>query len=415
MTEQGPQHTAQEVHRRFDVDIAADEAVLSIHTRHWIAFVKRLLVIILALVPLALLFWWLNSSSFQQLSWEIAIIVLLYLAGVALGLAYTYSDWRDDALIVTERRVIYIEQTILVRKSQREALLTNIQNVTTDDRGLLRSLLSYGDITIQTAARRTDINFGPIPQPRSVKQTIDKRRQELQAVTSAGLMRETLLYRLDPQHHQPPEIPGMSALEQERPAGLERAARRGFLPNPRIEGDTITWYRHWLFLLTRLFVPSLLLIALGVAAFVLVRMGLPAPAWVLWGVTALVIIFLLVYRYQLWKGDIYVLLPDSLEDIYRIPFGLGERRTSTNLERIQDVSIDQRGLLPRVLNYGNVRITTAGAEELTFYGLPRPMEVRAEVFRRQELARLRREQRQRDEIVNWLVAYREIDQRPPSE
>ncbi len=413
MSEQGPSHTAESVQRRFDVQMAADEAVLSVHTRHWIIFIARLSLVVLALVPLALLFWWLSSDSFRQLTWWIAILALLYLAGVAVGVAYTYSDWHDDALIVTGQRVIYVEQTILVHKAQREALLGNIQNVTTDDRGLLRSLLFYGDITIQTAARRSDIRFGPILRPQVVKEIIDKRRKELQAATSTEMMRQTLLHRLDPQHHGPPEVPEIKALQEEHSRELERAAHRAFLPNPRIEGDTITWYKHWLFLIRGMSVPSLLLVALGVAAFVLSRLGVPALAWVIWTAVALGIILLLVYRYQRWRGDIYMLLLDSLEDIYRLPFGLGERRTSTNLERIQDVSVDQRGLLPRLLNYGNVRITTAGAEALTFYGLPRPMDVRAEVFRRQELARLRREQRQRDEIVNWLVTYHQIDRPPP--
>jgi hypothetical protein len=40
--------------------------------------------------------------------------------------------------------------------------------------------------------------------------------------------------------------------------------------------------------------------------------------------------------------------------------------------------------------------------------VPRPDEVQREIYRRQGLYRLRQEQRERDQIADWLVTYQQI-------
>jgi len=58
--------------------------------------------------------------------------------------------------------------------------------------------------------------------------------------------------------------------------------------------------------------------------------------------------------------------------------GLFHRRTSVfRIERIQDVTIEVRGIVATLLNFGDIHVQTAGeAQEFIMYGIAHPKYVR---------------------------------------
>jgi len=411
MTESGTRCTVGEIRQRFGVELGPDEKPLCYYTRHGIVLVRRTMGVILALIPLGVLAWSFTLPTPPiPFGLEIGIVAVVYLAIVLAVLYYFYNDWRNDALILTDQRLIHIELVILISQAQRETVLRNVQNVRMDVPGFLARLLGYGTIEIETAARGTDIFFGPISQPRAVQQEIMQQVRAIQADRSARLMQETLLYRLDPDRYSRPRQP-FGPADDEGQGTPRRQIHLPFLPpNPLIEGETITWHKHGFFLLYRLFRPILVLAILVGFAFLLSYLKAATLLWVLWGGGILYGLGYLVWSYQVWKGDVYVLTADSFHDIYRTPFGLfGESRRSAGLERIQNISSRKPGLLANLLNYGNVLIQTAGEEDFTFNRVPRPEQVQRDIYRHQEIHRLRQEQRERDQIADWLVTFRKLD------
>lgn len=402
-------YTRTQIHRRFGVQLAPDETPLAAYTRYGVVFVRSLLIALGLLVPAGLLVWWVfRPTPFGGTDRWPLIPAAAYVLGVFLYLLYKYVDWRNDALILTDQRLIYIEQTVLFSQNQREAALGKVQNIRFVVPGFAARILDYGYFQIETAARGSDISFGPIRHPDAAQREIMGRVQSLRADTTAQLMRQTLLHRLD-ERNPAPEIPALAGEE------LGQHFRDHFHlpmlpPNPQLEGDTITWHKHGYFLLLRLTRALVLLGALIGLAFLLTFLGLPSWFWIPWTLGLLAAIGYLVVQYQLWMGDVYVATCDRLHDIYRTPFGLfGESRRSAPLERIQNISYVKPGLISNLLNFGDVRIQTAGAEDLTWNRIPHPDEVQSEIYRRQEIARLRLQQRERDEIADWLVTYRQID------
>ena len=411
MTEDRPKITSQYIARRFGTQLAPNETPLRVYGRFWAFFAQRVAWLTLALIPLLVFVWGLARGSIRGVSQPVLIIGIIYLLVVAGIAYYIYRDWRNDALILTDQRLIYVEQVLLFSQRQQEVLLTNIQNVSYSVRGMVARLLDYGKIQIETAARRSDIAFGPIHGPKDAQEEIMAQVRAVRTEHSRRLMADTLLWRMG-RRSEPPDIPGLSALEAQRPRWHAGGLGNLILPNPRIEGDTITWYKHWYFLISRLFLPTVLLVVLVIFALFMPTWNVPPTLWILWAAGILATLGVMVVRYQLWKGDIYVVTADSLHDIYRTPWGLfGETRRSASLERIQNISFTKPGVLAVMLNFGDVRIETAGAGEFSFHGLPNPLEVQKEIYRRQELFRLRREQRQREELADWLATYREVDHR----
>ncbi len=404
------QFTREYIQQRFNVQLAPDEQVLRAYTRYGIVFLGSLIVFLVLLVPAGFLAWWIfNPSPYNRLDRWLLAPLAAYLLGLLAFIIYCYIDWRNDALILTDQRLIYIEQTLLFSQAQREAALSKVQNVRYAVHGFIPNLLNFGNIQVETAARGTDISFGPIRRPQNAQRDIIAQVEGQRAATSAQLMRQTLLHRLDPSNPEP-KIPGLDTEE----LGQRFAGRfhLPFLPpNPIVAGPTITWHKHGYFLLLRIARSLTILAVLAIAAVLFALYGVPPLFWGVWAVFLLAGLVYLIFQYQIWMGDVYIVTADRLHDVYRSPFGLfGESRRSAMLERIQNISYTKPGLLANLLNFGDVRIQTAGAEDLTFNRVPHPDQVQGEIYRRQELYRLRQQQREREQIAEWLVTYRQIDQ-----
>ncbi|MBN1485327.1 MAG: PH domain-containing protein [Chloroflexia bacterium] len=402
---------------RFNLELAAGEELRFVYPRHWIVFARRTWWLALVLGLLLIIGRWLIARLIEDSGEALAPTILLtaILAAASILLLFFYLDWRNDALIYTNRRLVHVERVVLIFKSQEEVTLDKVQDVNTTVRGLFAQLLGYGDIYIDTAARGTDIRFGPIARPRDAQQEVMATVRGLQAKASAKLMQQTLLHRMDPDRYPEPSLPRATAPEM--PVRRRwRLLEWIWPPNPRREGDEITWYKHNIFLLQRMLVPTLLLILVAAGAFFFPPWADASALWIGWGLLLLLLVGVLVVNYQLWLGDIYVLRSDMLLDIKRTPFGLfGESRRAGGLGRIQNIMLEQPGFMANLFNFGNVRIQTAGQEDFTFNRVPRPEEVQREIDRRQALYRLRQEQREREGIADWVVTFWQMTQEPPEQ
>ncbi len=408
MTE--PALTPESIQQRFGLHLAPGEVPLKVYTRHWIVLLRWSILVLALLLPAAIsLLWMANNASLGLNGGILCLLVVLYLAGVMALYYYGYTDWRNDTLLMTDRRLIRVEQTILFSFAMREALLSNVQNVRSSSWGPWASLFRYGDLFIETAAREMDISFGPIPYPQQAQRDIMSHLEELRTEISRQRIERTLRRHL--YGEAPPETPD----REKKPAGQSPSSeQRWFLipPNPLIEGENITWHKHWFFLVRRLLGPTLILILAIASFFVLPLLPFPVPGWA-YLISATLIPLLLgmiAWRYQIWKGDIYTLTATQLQDIYRTPWGIfGEERRMGELSRIQNISFLKPGILAWILNFGDVHIQTAGAEDFTFARVPRPDEVQREIYRRQEQARRQEEEKEQRRIAEYLAIYRRLE------
>ena len=154
-------------------------------------------------------------------------------------------------------------------------------------------------------------------------------------------------------------------------------------------------HRHWLYLYPKLLLhAAAALIPVIVAAVLLSEagaldgdaakvFGIIAAVWLLfWGIKA----FLAWYRYA---NDIWVITDQRIVDSRKTsPFNL--KMSSADLINVQDMTVEQRGVLQTVLNYGDIVCQTAAdMQEFRLVGIPRPREVQALVDRERDRERLR--------------------------
>lgn len=94
-----------------------------------------------------------------------------------------WTNYYMDVLVVTNRRIIDMEQFVLFSREEVTIPLDRVEDVTIEIKGLLPTLLKFGKVQIQTAgAKREAVMFG-IKNPEEVKNAIDSvlqvaRREE---------------------------------------------------------------------------------------------------------------------------------------------------------------------------------------------------------------------------------------------
>jgi uncharacterized membrane protein YdbT with pleckstrin-like domain len=121
-----------------------------------------------------------------------------------------------------------------------------------------------------------------------------------------------------------------------------------------------------------------------------------------------------------WRNDLYILGDRVIIDVEKRPLFLSEQRKQASLEMIQNVSLQKRGLLSSLLDFGDVVIETAGAAgSFTFDGVGHPVKVQQAIFRRIEELGEARQQREREQrkadLATWFQIYHQLNQegQPP--
>jgi len=153
-----------------------DENILLILRRHWIVAVFEFLPILFYLVVIIFLhFFVFRTGAFFQVNINPDLVVLIetfFLMVFWLAVFIIWIDYYLDVWIITDQRIINIEQFGLFRRHVSELEHGKVQDVTTEVHGLLPTLLRYGFIYIQTAGEKERFVFKQVPNPTKVRKII---------------------------------------------------------------------------------------------------------------------------------------------------------------------------------------------------------------------------------------------------
>lgn len=119
-----------------------------------------------------------------------ALILLggAYALSVWLFAFVRFVDYHLDSWIVTDDRVLNIEQHGLFSRTVAELDLSRIQDVTSEVHGIIPSIFGFGDVHVQTAGEKERFIFEQIPRPHEVRMKIlelveaDRKRQGMTSV-----------------------------------------------------------------------------------------------------------------------------------------------------------------------------------------------------------------------------------------
>ena len=159
-----------------------EETILFLR-RHWLEIVEiSFFAFILCIIPIVLILIALSQGLhiFEQPFWGpfISVIISIYIFISFLISITQFTDYYLDTWIVTNERIINIEQNGLFSRIVSELHLNQVQDVTSETKGIIATFLSYGDVQIQTAGTRGRFNFKQVDNPEKVKRVITRLVQE---------------------------------------------------------------------------------------------------------------------------------------------------------------------------------------------------------------------------------------------
>ncbi len=399
-----------------------DELLVALSRKHIYAFLRNLWLLILPLLAFA------GVLRLALMTHQIVLyIVCALIAVIAFGIvAWLFLDWRNDYYVVTNKRVVHVEKIILLRETRDEAPLQSIQDVSILIPSVTARLLGFSDLIIQTAGARGQVVFRTLGNAAWVRDRIFEQLGRIRAEERSE-KRETIRRQLEFEFGrveqgvssmaEPEEVPPATETEETPLIDLLRGFVSSLMPRMRLEENgVVTWRKHWFRLVDKAVGPLLLL-------FILLQLGLavllnlfPDPGnrfWVVFLMGLLIGSFLLWYRYEDWRNDIYQLTDDRIVDIERLPLGLREERREASLAMIQDIRYEIPGVVANLLGYGNVVIQTAAREaSFSFDWVHQPRRVQEEIFARMDAFRERQRQQQRErraaELLDWFATYTDL-------
>ena len=152
--------------------------------RHWIVLLKIVLVnIFLACFPIIIYIGLQNYTGFLEQEAYKAFFTILVSAFYLFVILFAFSNFVDyylDVWIVTNERIINIEQKGLFSREISEKELGQMQDITSDVDGFFATVLNYGNVYIQTAAEKERFVFKEIPFADEVARRISNLVSEYQ-------------------------------------------------------------------------------------------------------------------------------------------------------------------------------------------------------------------------------------------
>lgn len=168
-----------------------NEHVLMFLHRHWIVVLKIILAAIFFLIiPIIIYVSVLNFTNYFDSPAFVAIFILFMSAFYLFVVLYTFSNFIDyylDVWVVTNQRVINIEQQGLFARVVSEKDLGRMQDITSDVRGFLGTILNYGDVYIQTAAEQERFIFKQVPFADEVARRISNLVSEYRKINKNSI------------------------------------------------------------------------------------------------------------------------------------------------------------------------------------------------------------------------------------
>jgi hypothetical protein len=174
------------------IELEPGEEVLTTVRKHWFVIVMQLLsvamlfiipfiaIIILAILPNAAKIFALHTEyrillTFAVSSWMLCVILIGF---------NTWTHYFLDLWLITDRRIIVIDQRAFFSRKVSSFRLERLQDIEVEIEGIIATFLDFGTLRAQTAsASENDFTSSGLPNPRELQAVIqgatDKRLEVL--------------------------------------------------------------------------------------------------------------------------------------------------------------------------------------------------------------------------------------------
>src|SRR3989344_7995521 len=153
--------------------------------KHWFILLSRVLVfVIVFFIPFILYDLFTGRSYFsvilgfpqvENVTFAPEVVTLLtavWALIILIKIFGTLTNYYLDVWIITDKRVVAIDQIRFFNRQMAICRLERIQDIIVNVNGFLPTVLNFGDIQIETAGEEEDFIIKGIPRPQHMKDVI---------------------------------------------------------------------------------------------------------------------------------------------------------------------------------------------------------------------------------------------------
>ncbi len=160
-----------------------DEKIIKVVRRHFFIMIPIIVgILVMAIIPL--LIYQIFTSDFLSLNETIREIIVnfidewnvfAYSLWLLILWGIFFVEWTDyylDTLIVTNKRIIETDQKGFFNREVTSYLYPQIQDITVETQGVIRTLFKFGNLHIQTAGVNHEIIVKDATHPELIRSLI---------------------------------------------------------------------------------------------------------------------------------------------------------------------------------------------------------------------------------------------------
>ncbi len=156
------------------IKMQSDEKCALVVRKHWFIFARSALptffVILILWVAISVFLKMLGASDAYISFWQAFVLLI-----GAMLLFVIWTNYFLDMWIITNKRLVDIEQVKLFKRVVTATRIDLVQDITVKIPGFIATMLNFGNLTVQTAgAALKNIHIDGISNPNYVKQVILK-------------------------------------------------------------------------------------------------------------------------------------------------------------------------------------------------------------------------------------------------
>jgi|AntAceMinimDraft_12_1070368.scaffolds.fasta_scaffold03174_6 uncharacterized membrane protein YdbT with pleckstrin-like domain len=160
------------------VTLDKDEHILFEVRKHWFVLATEIFWGFVALVVPIIIFSIASSLPvvFQTSGNAIMLFLFLYTAWLLVVWMIMFVLWTEfylDVWIVTNKRLIDIEQHGLFSREISTMQLTKIQDVTSEQHGIISTFMNFGELRVQTAGVEKEFVIKNVIDPNTLRKKLD--------------------------------------------------------------------------------------------------------------------------------------------------------------------------------------------------------------------------------------------------
>lgn len=156
----------------FNYELESGEKLIALIRKHWAALMLPIAKVIISLAVIILL-----RDKIIEFHYGKGVIFVWIISSILYGVHQTIV-WYMDCFIITDRRIIDIDQKSLFKRIVAEVGIDNIQEEVYEISGPLEAILNFGTVKVKTASSGSMIVMEQIPNPARVKNLIVKAQME---------------------------------------------------------------------------------------------------------------------------------------------------------------------------------------------------------------------------------------------